>query len=399
MGCTLLITSSGATISPFENLLGTASGGTLSTPPPENRNADMSLVVSSGAVVVNTTLPADAGQVYDAFIQSKYQCMTSGGTVVWGGNALTFDAGYAGISSSSLMSLNGVRYQDNCDTNVNICPSVGAWVEPGWESDLAIGIDPGCVTCRTYTDLMVLEMILYHAINRIAWKIMRDIKPYGWTPGLWRQYQSLLDRWNSYAFSTSYVSYVNSVREAMTATIGWCNPTCDVHGFTAWTTITGTISTPAQYAKYRLFYMGSFINSADKSHGNNLDIRGAAVFIIHGSKYFLKGDAGVPPNGPTFPAEQINDIDQFSQELAATPWTLGVYVPQSTGVTGLGYVAQAFGTGLSIPRDDEDAYEIDTSRTDSYTAVSYWQDTLLNQRVTGPTKTLTVYGLKAQDVQ
>lgn len=411
----------------------------------------MGLVVSGG-ITLNTNLPPDPVQAYNTFITQKRGAMTSGGSAQYGGYTQTFDSGgYISIANRCLMRLNDIEGDANAAVdgsggycNINMLPALGSWTEQHGSGSV-LHKDPGCTNCDTWQDLMCLEMILYHAINKIAWRLMRE-RNNSYPEGDWKQYQELVDRWNTYVFAESYLCYATSIRESLAAIVGWSNPTCDTHGFLAYANIDFTGSTAqddAYWAKYLLFYMGTAINSDDSDilDNNKATYNGQdpIPFIINtcndatsgatvsASKIFLGTDAnakytvlsaGVGAGSgsikgfnaltaTTYPLHLpantsgaiISDIEELTQ-FNAGHWQVGVYVPAlSSGggyVKGLGYAAQNFATGFAVNllSVDSSGYEVDTNNYNTYAVTPVWYDSLLSSRVEKPTQTLRTYAIK-----
>jgi hypothetical protein len=175
--------------------------------------------------------------------------------------------------------------------NINFLPSLGVHTETVNHSGSIMTIlckEHPCINCEDYTTLMALEMVLYHAINALDYRLVR---PYTATQpeGVWLQYQGAVAAWNRNAFATSYVSYINAERETLGVQLGWCNPVCTAGGFLAYADVVpNPVSSGGsagwsgpQFDAYRIFYLRSLL-STNNSYDNNETPRsnGPISFIV-----------------------------------------------------------------------------------------------------------------------
>ena len=222
-----VINISGAAISGGRATISAASGAVVMT------------LASGSALTIGTTMSANADEAYRQFIGEKRDAMTSGGTATFNGSTQIFSGGYLNAAvSGSLLSLNGVRGtpdSTNHRCNLNFNPTNCFWFEPadtritvsgstvGSGGTIVARTRPPCITCDTYNDLFAMEMVMYHYLNNIAWKIMhRDfyITVGDYPDGLWPRFQAVMAAWNFYVYKSEYLTYNASLRESLNVNIG-----------------------------------------------------------------------------------------------------------------------------------------------------------------------------------
>ena len=355
-GCQVAI--SGAIIS---------SGGCIvNTSAPQGANADI-LLTSGGSVTVATTFPVDLSAAYQDYIAAKQEAIYSGGSCVYvGGSPQVFSSGgcYSTFCDTHLMTLNGVggsletgdsghKYK----SNVNFLPTVGFWVE----TDLAkqnntdvvasvFRVLHDCVKCEDYNNLFVMEMILYHAINKMTWRIMRATVN-GYTPGVWRQYQGALYRWNANTYAAQYVYEIENSYDSFLVKLGWVNTTCTGGaGFASWCSI--NLVDPAEpspdYRRYRLLYPGAPVTkNTDTVIAFIANVETETILYISGSApdAATKQAAGLSSELDTYFAfEPVTSVQDFNDPNNVGNWVVGVIC---TGISGDGYGAMAFQLGVA----------------------------------------------------
>ena len=217
---------------------------------------------NSASFTIATTFPTDLSTAYLEYINEKQAVMYSGGTCTFGGVVQTFSDGYQIIEKNCLISLSGVSGSiESTGVNISFNPTTGFWVETYSKNNHTISIvraKKACGGCADYNALYMTEMILYHAINNVAWRIMRSTAT-EYPPGLWLQYQGALYRWNAYTYAAQYVYSLDDTDDTFIVKVGWINTTCTtVYGFAAKVTINllSYGNTPANFVTYRLLYGG-----------------------------------------------------------------------------------------------------------------------------------------------
>lgn len=247
------------------------------------------LVVDNDGITVATDVPVDMTQSYAAFVQNKKDAMTSGGSGSFGDASYAFDIGYLGeIVEKCLMSVNSVHGPD-----IYIIPSTSIWESvrnyPLDHINIEITNLPRC-SKNDYNKLYALEMVLYHAINKIGWRILRDgptTPCYG--PGTWQQYQGLLAAWSQVAYRSQYVVAVTALRENLGINIGWVNPTCNTYSFLVVASITMENHVQASLYRDLIFYPGNTLSNVrtDVSDTNIVDNNALLTAIDNNTIYFV----------------------------------------------------------------------------------------------------------------
>ena len=319
-GCGLCVVSSGGTTTLANNAAVVLEA--LNVNP--GNDADMLIAADTNqrTITVATTLPTDPTAAYIAYINAKQVAMYSGGVCRFSGTVQTFDYGYKIIADNCLTTLSGVTGSiELSGVNISFNPTTGFWVEtyPSENNHVIsiMRIKKPCGECGDYNALYMSEMILYHAINHVAWRIMRNVV-IDYPPGLWRQYQGALYRWNAYTYSAQYVYDLDSTEDTFILKIGWINTTCtQIRGFAALAVITldGYGETPEDYVKYRLLYGAKpraegcsptigFIANTDTQQvylysGTTADLGGLPLFssystydVVSSVQAFAVGDSG-----------------------------------------------------------------------------------------------------------
>jgi len=362
-----------------------SSGGILvNAPPMQNLDADI-ILGSGGSLSVSTTFPEDLSAAYQDFITAKQTVMYNGGSCVYVGNSQSFDSGYYAITQSSLMTLNevggsvenmaGSRY-----SNLNINPTMGVWTETAKVNDGTVSLmrtRKPCVTCKDWNDLFVMEMVLYHAIDNISWRIMRT-PAVSWPAGVWKQYQGALYRWNAKAYSAQYVYDLQSTEDTFTLKLGWVNVTCTPD--TSFAAYSDVALTPVSaggdaYVQYRLLYGG----------GPTASISGGLAFVANTGTsqiYFPSQDAtnssgliaalsaGFAAAGTTSPSgitgySVASTMQDFNVAENTNNWIVGIVC---SGLAGDGYgaagfqlgYAQRIGTQIETTADEKWTYNVST---------------------------------------
>lgn len=395
-GCTLQI--SGAAIS--------SGGCMLTTPAATGLDKDITLT-SGGIVTIGTTFPADLSSAYQVFLSDKQTAIYSGGSCVYAGNVQSFSAGssYSAFCDTHLMTLNGVQgsleqgnNENTYKSNISFLPAVGFWVEtdPVTDLDKAPGkqhvvasvfrVLKPCVTCEDYNALFVMEMILYHAINKVAWKILHTIGDYSTnnhtTPGLWAQYQGALYRWNANTYVSQYAYSLDTAGDTFVFKIGWINTTCSPGAaFAAFADITNTF-TPVEgdpdYRHYHLLYGGSPVIKGAVSPNAVAFIANTATNQI----YYLTPDTlsaellahiGTPTTLSDLLAyTAVTSVQAFNIPENTGSWRVGVVCANMTGDS---YGAVAFQLGFAQRIDDQDVIDVSSADKWTYTISPTWKTT------------------------
>ena len=400
-------------------------GARLTLSAPNTGDTTMSLG-TSGGVVISTTMSADNEAAYSKFISDKRLAMLNSGAAVFNGVSQIFSGGYLGtIAQSCLMSLNGVQgYPDSAahTCNLNINPSLGIWAE--WQSPAITtscttvlrALQP-CITCESYNTLFAAEMVIYHALNKVAWQNMyiRVTEGAGGYPeGLWPRYQALVTAWNFYTYKSEYLVYNNSLRESLNINVGWSNPTCNSGGFIVFTTVDEVVSSSGLgLGNALIFYLGNML-TPNKDRDNNTYTSGDPIpFIINysgsnsggtivgsGASIFcgpmsaltsltssLETVLPESSGGALYQSMRtllsggvlVSDVQEFNNVNNSGHWILGVVADR---VGGMGYVAQNFGLGLATDLGDR-AVSVTASAYDTYTLNTYWW-TNIGGKLEGP---------------
>lgn len=401
-------------------------GGVISA---TGANAGASMWITSGAsLTLGTTISADANAAYSTFIDQKRNAMISGGTVTLNGVSQIFSSAYVGISSSCLMTLQNIRPVDG---NINIVPTYGFWAEPGTPTTSG-GVTilrtlPPCITCGDYNNLFAFEMVLYHAINKVAWDLMVMVDANDRYPeGTWARYEGLVAAWNFYAYKSQYVCNLSAVRDSLDITVGWVNPTCDTTGFTCMSSIARTVtSTPADLVQYLIFYTGTLMTADKTSDANTYTWPGPIGFIykansggvnqvfcgaapksslisaldivanssgstVYGT--YLDPDIGssYSPYNDIVSATAITDVQDFAEDEGDL-WIVGVVNPN---VNGNDYAVQQFSLGIPSELTDSNYGGVTADALDTYRIRTRWWTRANNGVITGPTVTDRVQTLK-----
>lgn len=412
---TVVIYSSGASVGTVP-----ITGGAISAAGDTTSSGAEILISAGGRINVATTLPEDPTAAYQQFIADKKLAMASGNrTVTLNGQSQVFNQGYEGyIVSSRLMSLNGVSgYPDpkNACCNININPSIGFWAEQAVVSGTSEPITvlhttPQCVTCTDYNKLFAAEMVIYHAINNVAWRLLNNDTTIT-IPGTWYRYEGLIAYWNFLVYKDSFLNYTCSVRENLAVNVGWANPTCDTQTFVCASVVSRTTVSPVSggytQVSRMIFYPGAMITSG-VGRDNNTYVDGDPIpFIIayssanitQGAKVYC-GEGGAPAssallasaqgcmisigNGSSYSLASIisggqllSDIQNFTSRDVTGGWILGI----AGRVAGQKYAA--IGYTLS-PAAGGDAYEFDPEHKDTYTVKTQWWLKDTNGTLSGP---------------
>lgn len=371
-GCSLQVISSGGTTA----LANDSAVALVALNVSSGHGADMLLDanITSGGITIATTFPEDLEAAYLDYINVKQDAMYSGGVCNFAGNVQTFDHGYKIVTDNCLISLAGVTGSlESTGVNINFNPTVGFWVEtyPG-ETNHTISlmrIKKTCGTCEDYNALYMTEMILYHAINKVTWRIMRTVAT-AYPPGLWRQYQGALYRWNAYTYSAQYVYELDDTEDTFILKLGWINTTCSVvRGFAAKADINlvGYGSTPPDYLRYRLLY-----GAKPRAEGCVPSV----CFIANPDAlkvYLYAGTTADLARLPLFSeysgynvASSIQDFMTPAEAAAANlnNWVIGVGGGGSSGdgfVSGDGYGAMGVQLGFAQKIEDEIEISNDSS--------------------------------------
>lgn len=377
-----------------------SSGGCIVTAPaPRGLDADI-ILSSGGGITVNTTFPNDLSSAYQDFVSAKQGAIYSGGDCVYAGNSQTFTAGssYSAIAQHSLMTLNGVAGSleagepgHTYKSNINFLPTVGFWVETDQLTNGKVAsvfrILQDCVSCQDYNDLFVMEMILYHAINKIAWRLMRPEGTY--VPGTWQQYQGALYRWNANTYSAQYVYSLDKSEDTFVVKLGWINTTCTGNtSFVAYANVNYSLNpgeTASPYIRYQLMYGGS---PATHSAGT------VTAFIANtgvSKIYYLEGDSTTGGGAlPVFSYTEATSIQDFNDPANVGGWVVGIVC---SGMSGDGYGACAFQLGYA--QSIENNVEVVNDPKWQYQVTPHWSTNINGSTdgYDGPTDTVYVNGL------
>lgn len=352
-GCQLRVVSAGGSSG-----IVISGSAVITTTPPVYKDADI-FISSGGAIELSTNYPVDLGAAYTQFIADKQDVMYSGGSCVYAGNAQSFlSGGYAAFADTHLMTLQGVtgavEKAPNSNTstvNININPTVGCWTETDPIPDGTLSVvrtRKPCVSCDDWNNLYVLQMMLYHAINRLAWRIMRSV----WTDypvGLWQQYQGAVTRWNINTYAAQYVYDLQSTEDTFLLKFGWINTTCTPG--TAFAAYSNVVLNPAdvdtQFVRYRLLYGGAptiaEVGDSDVCAFVALPDASAVYYLTSGHDEVFAGVTGLPAaiqavSGYT-PVDSIQDLNVETNTSGR--WLVGI-VCKNIGGDGYG----AFGVQL-----------------------------------------------------
>ena len=342
----------------------------------------------SSKFTINTTLPDDPDESYSRFIADKFTAMDSGGVASFNGISQSFIHGYSALSSTCLLTINGVR--GNPDESLHTCnftisPSPGFWAE--MLEDYTILRWRPCITCETYNELFAAQMVLYHAVDHVAWQLLDNgIRPnYAapTAPGTWYRYQGLVAYWNFLTFSDAFLNYNTSVRENLAANVGYANPTCDPTYMVCISVVTPvSFNTPSELRGQLIFYPGNMISPSINRDNNTSNAGEPIPFVIacpgtSGAYIYCPNgqpDMGllsqVQYNGSSL-AGIISSGHMASslQEFGNRPITSGAWIVGVAGsLGGQGYVAQPFTLGAI----GDSAYEINDTQKDIYSIDNQW---------------------------
>lgn len=279
------------------------------------------LNADGNAITTTTDIPSDPVAAYNTFITQKRDAMTNGGTVTLGATTQTFTSGYDGIRSSCLMSLNGVT-----GPSVSFVPSVGIWLSTASsDSGLQTTIArlPGCITCRDWNTLFALEMTLYHAINKLAWRILRS-NQFSAPIGSWQLYQGVIAAWALVAYRSQFICSIQTVREALDINIGYSNATCSTYSVYVEATVHLASAATGSIYSFMVFYpQGTQTSVNDGSFDSNKTINSATGGPL---TYVARTGTG---------AWLINNTDSIMHgavnDLAGSSYTMDSY--SNSGVT------------------------------------------------------------------
>ena len=357
--------------------------------------------ISGGtAVTVNTTLPEDSDKAYQQYITDKRIALVSGGTAILNDTSQIFSGGYAAISSTHLMSVNGVRgYADSRTSGcyLTIAPSVGIWAEHTSNGPITtIRALPPCITCDDYNKLFAAEMVLYHAINKEAWSILDNgvREGYQGLTGIWYRYQGLLAYWSLLTYSDAFLNYNCTVRENLAVNIGYANPSCDDARFVCLSVVSCTSAAQGSLQGDLIFYPGNMITSQTDRDNNSYNNGDPIAFIIaytnnsgamSGAQVYCGGSpgqglvdslttliSGATVNGSALSdiisgGAVISSIQSFTDRpLSSGGWILGL----AGNLGGQQYAAQPYTLGPAASTTV--AYVADDTKLDTYSVDTTW---------------------------
>lgn len=184
---------------------------------------------SANTTTVTTNLPADPNTAYSVFIAAKKDAMINGGTVTQAATDVYSFSGYKNQSKEWLMSLNGLK-----GPAINLLPSLGVT----WHTaPSGTGLSTICVRSAPcdngygkIQDLFAMEMVLYHALNEVSWRLLRDSTG-GYLRGSWQLYQGIIAAWTAVAARSQYLYNVATLGAGLGISIGWVNPNCGIKSF------------------------------------------------------------------------------------------------------------------------------------------------------------------------
>ena len=273
-GCSIQVAGQGLPLSSGTVTISACDGATAS-------------LISSGAIVtVGSTVPEDMNAAYAEFIQAKRQAMAVGGSVSFGSSTQTFAVGYQGQSRGWLMTLNGIP--GPC---ISFVPTVGIWAVTTTVSgglNTRIARLPACITCDDWNTLYALEMTVYHAINKVGWRILRSETAGSTTvtasPGSWQQYQGILATWALYAYQSQFVFDVQALRESLFVQIGYANNTCNKYAIYVCAHVTLTNAASGSLYYDLVFYPQNLLTDSKQAGvDNNKEISSIAIPVSSGT--------------------------------------------------------------------------------------------------------------------
>ena len=223
---------------------------------------NMSIILSDGAVVLNTDLPSNGSTAYQNYVQHKRDAIDSGGSGALNtATGFDFEAGYngaGGITDQCLMKLNGLQ-----GPIINFVPSLGVTITTRQTDNglkTTISRSAKCDTKSRYEELYKLQMIIYHALNKIAWRLLRDSsEPY--VEGSWQQYQGIMAAWSLIAVRAQYVYSVGTLNESIGITLGWLNPSCEIQSFLVYADVEMQLPANGAYNQLIIYPAGSLSNT------------------------------------------------------------------------------------------------------------------------------------------
>lgn len=369
-----------------------------------SRTAGGSIVLSGGsAITINTTLPEDSNSAYQQYLADKRVAMLSGGNVNLNNNSQIFARGYAGVSNSHLMSLNGVRGYSYLNAEgsggccLTIAPSVGVWAEHTENGPTTtLRALPPCITCDDYNKLFAAEMVLYHAINKESWNILNNGtgRDGSGLTGIWYRYQGLLAYWSLLTYSDAFLNYNCTVRENLAVNVGYANPSCSDVKFVCFSVVSCIESATASMQDSVIFYPGNMITSNTNRDNNSYNTGDPIPFIItyannngmSGAQIYcgsidsaneLKTSLTALASGVTVNGSSLNTIIEGGrvlssiQELTSRPvidggWILGL----AGSLGGQQYAAQPYTLGPAASTTS--AYAADDTKLDTYSVDTVW---------------------------
>lgn len=285
--------------------------------PTKKNQFDISISASDGHLTITTDMPADPDDVYASYITAKTAAMENGGYGVFGTYAkyhYNFEVGYSGITKNCLMRLNNIP-----GPTVNFNPSLGITanttvVESGLHTKLAriSKCDGGA---EKYNELFKLEMIIYHALNKIAWRLLRDSGQRGYIAGTWQLYQGVMAAWTLLSFRTQFLASVTTQNESIGVTIGWMNPSCITNSFVVFADVKNVSNAGEAdlYKKLVMYPMGVQTNAKTTKTDHPQDAnqivsdatKGPIFFVIANGKVYSNASSLMSLSNALSPFDSI----------------------------------------------------------------------------------------------
>lgn len=351
--------------------------------------------VDNEAIELSTPISESSSEAYSEYIEAKRKAMETGGSSTLYG--YSFTQGYAGVISNILTNVNGIRPDSN--GNVSFGSTIGVYFRTGYTVypspdytsttyTLTVCDVPTYITCTDYNKLFAAEMVLYHAINKLAWRIERPlVLPY--INGTWELYQGALARWNNYTYQSAYISLMTSLRENLSAQIGWVNNTCTPTLLHVYATVTCTTNNSGAYIDDLLFYPQNLLCKTGSRDNNTYTAGSPMYYIAKNTSVFTNATlAELVSGGATFLSGYtvVTDLQALSDVTGGGPYILGLIVPS---VKGNDYYIQQFSYNYRALLTD--AVQGVYSSKDTYSISVTWNTTPEGGSMSTVTKDLGTY--------